>query len=96
MDIRHKIDNQRVVDDVEWNTRRAAWVKDLGDMFELYPEEFWEEADIDKWTMIPVTVERNGGVLRDGGAHIATMISQDHKFVEDSGNIKVEKLIQNA
>jgi len=91
MDIRHKVDKGRVVQNVVWDPRSSSWIKVILDMTEVYAPRYWEDADMGSWETIGVTLEKEGTVLMDRNTHVAGTLHCDYRFVVLSGNVIVEK-----
>ena len=91
MNIRHKVNKSRQIMDVEIAKSGTAYMRIVDDMQELYPMRFWEPLDIESWELVtPVETPDQRGLLVDG-AHVATVIDRDHRFVVHPYGVEIER-----
>jgi len=92
MEVRHKVEKNRIVTNVTWDIKSNAWVRAVDDVGEVYTQRFWEQADIEQWSPISVTVVKDGAALMDKTSHIAGILNSNYRFLSTAGSVVVEKL----
>ena len=89
--IRHKLDNRRVVEGVEWDRRFTMWTITVDDVQLQYSPTLWEEESTGRWSQVTVSVDKQDMALMHGGTHVAGIVNRSYRFQPIAGGVKIEQ-----